>query len=273
MPATSPGTRSPDSRGSWRVPRRVARPAPGLVSVGVAATVDLVLCIVLASAAAVGRPALAVVLWPVQMLLALGWLTLLGRCGRRAGLAVAGGAAGAADLLFLRHDPEVVGAGGAVVAVGFLAAVALQLADRNRRDVTDVLAAHASAVLLVTGAATLVALRGASSGRHAVIASVLALGVGGLVGRAISARWPKPGVAPGRGVFGVVAWVGVGAAVGTVFRGGDGLLLGAAVGGAGAFADLVVAAADRRHALALAATLPFALGAPVAFVLAKVLNG
>jgi hypothetical protein len=221
----------------------------------------------------IGNPAFVLVVFAVQVLLATSWLALLSAPSRLVGVVISVSAALAADLLLSRNDDDVVGALAGVIALGLIAAVLAQLAARQHRRVTELLAAHTSAILVVSSSACIVAVRGAPHGHDAAVLTMSVLALGSLLARVtglVAPRWVSVGAA----TFGVLVWVAVGGLLGAAVLGPDGLVIGLATGAAAAFADLLVAAADaHRRALLLAALLPLASGAPVAYVLSRVMLG
>lgn len=276
----SPGADHARAGAAWAVMRscRVPRARPivpaGAASAAAPALVGVILLTVAALLSVPGRPTLIVALWPLQILLVLGWLTLLAAPARAVSLLLAAGSALAADLLLARDDVNVLGALAGVVAVTLVLTIAAQLARRDRRSVTEVIAAQSSAALLAGSVACFVALRGSDHGRRVVVVVLLALAVGGVLGRLGGVALPRPEIITGRGVGGLVLWAAVGAAVGVVVLGRDGLLIGGATALAGAFADLaVVAGGAHRHTVILAALLPLSTAAPVAYVLGRVVYG
>ena len=262
--------------GSWRVrvrPPASSGPRRG-VSPGLAAAVfgSTALGLVCACAWA-AEGALLGILIPVQVLLAMSWLAVLGAGSRVPGAVLAFGTAVAADLLLTRDDDDVVGSLAGVIAIGFVVAVLYQLASRRRTRVTEVLAAHVSAVLLVSAAACIVAVRGAPQGRDAALLTTLVLAVGSAVARLLALVVPAR-ASVGRGGVALAVWASLGAGLGAAVLGNDGTLIGLGVGVAAGFADLVVTAAQaQRRALLFAALLPLATASPVAYVLSRVLLG
>lgn len=255
------------SMGSSGVPPRPALPTVVTGLLGAA-----LLGVVLAAVPA-GNPTFALVVFAVQILLAMSWLALLSAPSRFVGLVLAVGSALAADLLLSRDDDDVVGALAGVIALGLLAAVLAQLAAKQHRRVTEVLAAQVSTILVVCASACVVALRAAPHGYDAALATTALLTAGSLLARALTLVVPR-WITAGGGAFGVLVWTTVGAVCGGVVLDTDGFLIGLATGAAAGFADLLVAAADaHRRALLLFALLPLASGAPVAYVLSRVLLG
>jgi hypothetical protein len=210
----------------------------------------------------------------VQVLLAIGWLRYLGAPAKRWGLLLATGGAVAADLLLARHGTDVLGALAGVVAIGLVVAIMFQLCWRRRTRVTEVLSAHTSAVLLMCAVACFIAVRGSHRGRDAAVAGLLAVAGGVLAGRLAAVAAPRPAFVTGRGAVGLLAWAGVGAAIGAAVLGADGVLFGGAVALAGGIAELGVAGqGSARRGLVVGAVLPFAAAGPVAYLLCRVLFG
>jgi hypothetical protein len=220
------------------------------------------------------RPVLLVVLLPVQLLLAAGWLTLASVPARAGGALVAAGAALGADLLLgLAHRPGL-GALAGVVGLGVVAAVLGQLLRRERSRVTDVLAAQCSAVVLVVATAPPLALAVVHRGPRIAAAGFVAIALCLLAGE-IGAR-VAPGRAQGaRAVTGLVLGGVAAAGVGALVAGGTGAVAAAVATAATVLAELVVGvvAGDRRVGRPLAALLPFALAAPAVFVVGRVMFG
>jgi hypothetical protein len=221
----------------------------------------------------VGNPLLVVVLLVVQALLATSWLALLTAPSRLLGVVLATGAGLAADLLLARREHDVVGALASVLAIGLVAAVFAQLVSRQHHRVTEILAAHISAILVVSASSCVIALRGTPQGRDAALLCMAVLTVGSVVMRAVALGVPGS-TTVGGGTAGLLLWASVGGAVGAAVLGSEGLVIGLATGVAAAFADLLVVAADGHgRPLLLAALLPLASGAPVSYVLSRVLLG
>jgi len=222
-----------------------------------------------------GRPVLVVVLWPSQVLLAWLWLGFCAAPSRGRGLAIAATAALVADVVLAARSRPSLGAVAGVLAMGLLAAVLGQLLRANRTRVTDVLAAQVSAVLLVTSASTLVALRVTHSGAHAGATGLVSLAAAAVAAQIGDRRLPSPTFTAGRSVAGVILALGAAAGVGAALQGTHGVVLGAAAGAAGLLADLVVAvgAGTRRLARPLGAVLPLATVAPALYVTSRVLLG
>lgn len=221
---------------------------------------------------------LLVVLVPAQLLLAVTWSALVAVPDRLAGVVLPTAAAVAADvLLTVRHGP-VLGALAGVLGVAVVASVLGQLVRRDRREVTDVLAAQLSAILLAGMIAVLAAVRGAPAGREAASTGLLALACALAAGGALDVLgrrvWLGPSSA-GRSLVGVLAALGAGAGVGAGLHGGEGLVLGVVAAALGVLGDAVVAVAagSRRIGRLLGAVLPFALAGPGLYVVERVLFG
>lgn len=260
-----------------------SRPVVGPLPSGRRAVLSVVLGVLLALAAAatsrwLPRGWLLVVLVPAQLVLALGWLTLTGVPSRLAGIVVATTAGVVGDVvLTVRHGP-VLGALAGVVGVAVVATVLGQIGRRDRTQVTDVLAAQCSAVLLTVAVATLAGLRGAPSGREAAATGLLSLAValtaGGVVDVLSVRVWVGP-VYAGRSLVGAVLAIGAGAGVGAATSTRDGLVLGVVAASLGVLADAVVAvvASGRRISRLLGAVLPLGVVGPGLYVVTRVVFG
>lgn len=261
-----------------------AGPMPGRGSLEpVRPVVAVVLGVLLALAGAgvaqwLARGWLLVVLVPAELLLAVAWSVLLALPGRLAGIALATAAAVVADVLLTVHRGPVLGALAGVVGVAVAVTVLAQLVRRDRSEVTDVLAAQCSAVLLTVMVAALAAVRGAPSGREAAATGLLALAcaltAGGVVDVLSVRVWVGPAAA-GRSLAGAILAMGAGAGVGAALHGGDGAVLGVVAAALGVLGDAVtaVAAGSRRISRLLGAVLPCALAAPGLYVVTRVLFG
>jgi hypothetical protein len=257
--------------------------AVGQLLPGRRAVLSVVLGVVLALAAAavsrwLPRGWLLVVLVPAQLVLALGWLVLTGVANRLAGIAVAATAGVVGDVILTVHRGPVLGALAGVVGVAVVATVLGQIIRRDRTQVTDVLAAQCSAVLLTVALAVLAGVRGAPSGREAastgLLALAVALAVGGLVDVLSVRVWVGPTYA-GRSLVGAVLALGAGAGVGAVAHAQDGLVLGVVAAALGVLADAAVAvvASGRRISRLLGAVLPLGVVGPGLYVVTRVLFG
>lgn len=216
---------------------------------------------------------LLVVLVPVQLTLAAGWLTLARVPARVGGLLVAIGAGVAGDVVLVaEHRPSLGGLAGAA-GLGVVAAVLGQLLRRERSRVTDVLAAQCSAIALVVAVSSPLALAGYPHGSRTAAAGLVGIALALLAG-ALS-RWVLRGwvvAAPvGALLLGTAAAAGVGAAV----AGGAGVAAASSTAAATAAATVLVAVvcAGRRVGRPLAVVVPFAVAGPCLYVVARVVLG
>jgi hypothetical protein len=249
----------------------------------------LVAAAALAAAAAFGGTVLGIALLGVQALVTLAWLALteVDGAGGAAGIVLLG--AGAADILAVRHDGEGLSGTVAVVALAFVAALALQLFRKDRARTADSLAGTVSAVVLAVFAAHLLA-AGAKTSPGLAAAAVLCPAVAVAAGRAADLVSIRPALVDGarRGWLGLLAGVvasgALGAVLGVVWAplsAASGTVLGVATGLAAAVADLALDlvaadAFDARRAAALrplAMLLPLVVAAPVAYAAARLLIG
>lgn len=136
---------------------------------------------VLATGTAAGRPALAVAVLLVQLVLGLCWLTVL-QASLATG-ALVGLAALVCDTLLLRDGDADAGSLAGVVGLAMLVAIAAQLLRRNRRDVTAGLAAALSGVVLVAAASLLLPLRQFAQGQEVTLTALVAVAVALVVAR------------------------------------------------------------------------------------------
>jgi hypothetical protein len=128
----------------------------------------------LAAGAAGGRPALTAAVLLVQLLLGLCWLTVLQ--SSLATAALVGLAALACDSLLLRDDADAGSVAG-VIGLALLAAILLQLANSQRRDVTRGLAAAMSGVVLVAAVSLLLPLLQFESGKAVALTALVGVAV------------------------------------------------------------------------------------------------
>ncbi len=237
-----------------------------------------------------GPGALLVGVVAVQVLLGLAVLELLEAPGRRGAVLLTAAAVAAGGAVAVLGHGAVDGLG-AVVALALVAALLHQLLRRPRTHVTASLTDTMLAVVLVTGAGCLVALRAETGGRPIVTAALLGAAAGLLAGRV--ADHVGPGVrllAGSRGLTGLVAALVAGA----VFGAAEGAaahapvlgcaLLGLTAAGTAAAADLAAEQVLRgvaprpgtlrqtatRHAATL---LPYAVLGPVALVAGRLVLG
>ena len=246
----------------------------------------------LISAAIIGRGTLAGAVFLLQVVLALGWLALVDAPGDAGGFALVGSAAITADIVLFEQSGVQVGDLAAIVGIALPGAFLHQLLRRRRRDVTASLIAVVMLVVLAASAASLIGLRGGRGGQQATVAALLGLGASILAGRTFDRFVPRPALAPGasRGFPGLIAGLVAGTTAAALY-GSQNAILGAARGAAfGIVVAAVAAAADvgvdlgaaemaglserQRSAVdPVAALLPFALAAPAAYVVGRLLLG
>jgi hypothetical protein len=243
-----------------------------------------------------GRAALAGAVFPLQLLLVVGWL---GALRVRAGLGAAGiaiGAAAIADVL-VATGPADARRLLAVNAVGLLVALIHQLTRRDGRPgLTASLAGTVSAIALVCALATFAALRAGKGGSSAALIALGAAAGALLVAWLCDFVATRPAISgvPMRGWIGLLLGLGVACAIGAgvgAARDEIGVSSGVLIGGAvaavalavGVGVDLArVTAASARPTEArrrtvglvpLAVVLPLAAAAPVAYVTGRILVG
>lgn len=269
--------------GTYAAPRRLAPRAalPAVVTLAAAGA--------LAALAPWNATAFGLGVFALQAVLTLAWLALTEVDGGESAAVVVGLAAAAADVLAVRRHGEGVSANATVVALAFVATLALQLFRTHRERTAEALAGTISGVVLVVFAAHLLATN-AKSGAAVAATGLLCAAAALVAGRAGDLAFSRPALAPGstRGVAGFVAGVGVATGLGAVLGGAyaplspaSGALLGLASGVAAAVADLAVDlvaadAADERRTAALrplSVLLPLAVAAPVAYAAARLLIG
>jgi hypothetical protein len=243
----------------------------------------------LATAAAFGHTAFGITLLAVQALVTLAWLALAEVDGAEGATAIVLLGAAAADVLAVRRDGEGIAGTVAVVALAFVASLALQLFRRHRARTTDALAGTVSAVVLAVFAAHLLAAYAKTSAGLAA-AAVLCPAAAVAAGRAADLVSLRPLLVRGsrRGLPGLVAAVVAAGALGAVLgvawaplSAASGTVLGVATGLAAVVADLAVdlVAADTYDARRVAALrplgmlLPLVVAAPVAYAAARLLIG
>ena len=221
---------------------------------------------------------LLLVLVPAQVLLAVAWPALAAVPARLAGAVVAVAAGVAADVLLTVADRPTGGALAGAVGLAVVATVLGQLARRERSEVTLVLAAQCTAVLLTVGVAALAGARGLPHGRATVAVGLLAIAVtvavGSMVDLAGRRLWLGPTLA-GRTLLGALLAVGAALGTGAGLRGGDGVLLALVAAAPAVLADAVAVAVGRPRPVVrlLAAALPLAAAGPALFLVARVLYG
>jgi hypothetical protein len=264
--------------------------AGGTVAAGVLTSVVAAL---LVAASLGGRGALAAAIFPVQLMLIVGWIGVL---GIRAGLGATGiavGAAAVADVL-VATGPADARRLMPVVAVGLLVALVHQLLRRDGRPgLTASLAGTVSAIALVCALATFVALRAGVGGSSAVLTALAAAAGAVLIAWLCDFGLTRPAIVgvEGRGwpglLLGLAAACGIGALVGSArdeLGVGYGVTIGVAVAAVALAAGVGVTLArtdagtqpGRRSTvglLPLAVVLPLAAAAPVAYVTGRILVG
>jgi hypothetical protein len=243
----------------------------------------------LATAAAFGNTAFGIALLGVQALVTLAWLALTEVDGAEgaAGIVLLGAAA--ADVLAVRNDGEGISGTVAVVALAFVASLALQLFRKHRARTADALAGTVSAVVLAVFAAHLLA-AGAKTSAGLAAAALLCPAAAVVAGRASDLVSINPVLVAGarRGWLGLLAGIvasgALGAVLGVVWAplsGASGTVLGVATGLAAVVADLALDlvatdAFDARRTAALRPLrmlLPLVVAAPVAYAAARLLIG
>ena len=263
------------------VPLALRSVLPAVVSLAVAA--------VLAGTAAMGHTAFGLALLLVQALVTLAWLAMTDVDGAEGATTVVLLGAAAADLLAVRHRGEDIASAVVVVALVFVASLALQLVRKNRRRVVEALAGTVSAAVLAVFAAHLLA-ASAKTGWAVAATGVLCAAGGLVVGRLGDALVLAPRLVRGaqRGWVGLILGVAAGGGLGAVLGGvwaplsaASGSVLGVCAALAAAAADLGVDlmdadATDERRVGALrplAVLLPLVVAAPVAYAAARLLVG
>jgi len=261
------------------LPPRAALPA--VLSLSVAG--------MLAGAAAVNNAALGLALLLTQAVVALAWLALTDVDGAEGATVIVLAGAAAADVLAVRRHGEDLAGAVTVVALAFVASLALQLFRPSRQRVVEAMAGTVSAVVLAVFAAHLLA-ASAKTGWAVAATAVLCAAVALVAGRAGDVILLRPRLVPTaqRGWLGLLLALAAGSALGAVLGGAWSPLSaasGVAVGAASAFAaaaadlgvDLIDAdATDARRASALrplAVLLPLVVAAPVSYAAARLLVG
>ena len=252
--------------------------------------VALAIAGLLALASQVGTLPLVAVVIALQVVLVVGVLALVEAPGTEGALVVAVTAGAASDLLAVRHGGQLGGLAG-VAGLALVAALLHQLIRRDRVRVTESLADTLVVVVLVQALACLPALRATESGREALQIVLAAAAAGLLAGRLGDRAAPRLLLVAGsvRTSLGLLLSLaaGAGAAVAVavaqpeIVSSGGAALIVVAVVAAMAVGDLAVqvGAADGLgyagqpgRAIALqrvALALPYALGAPVALLVSR----
>lgn len=266
---------------------RPLRPRTWLVGVSGGAGAAL-----LGSAGLLSRPLLGVAIVVVQAGLVMAWLSVLNAPGRAGGALIGIAAAGAADLVLVNREHQPAGGLMGVIALALVASVLHQVLRRPRRHPTASLAAEMSGVVLVVCFACLGGLNSEAVGRVALIAWTVTLAVSLPLGRIVDHKvtFLRFGSDIDRGIFGLIAGVGAGVAVGAYLGNRHfelGIRHGEILAGVTALtaylADAVVVrgssdvpVTDRRRVAALrplAALLPLAAAAPATYVVGRLLLG
>lgn len=254
-----------------------APPPRRVVPVGLAGAIAAAL---LSGASVLGLAPLLLLVAALQVTVGAGLLVLSAVPARRQSLALTVVAAVAADVLALRDDGDRVGDLVAVVALGLVAAVLLELLRRNRSRVTASLAVTVSAVVLVVLVAHVLALHGSADGDRLLLSGFGCVAAGLLAGFAVGRLARQAAVA-------LSASAAVGTAVGALsgavieplgVRSGAalGLAVSIAAGVAVAAFDVVMAEVGPRQrdiTRPLGAVLPCAVAAPTAYVVTLLLVG
>jgi hypothetical protein len=245
---------------------------------------------VLAGAAALGNTALGLALLATQVVVTLAWLAVTEVDGAEAATVVVVAGAAVADVLAVRRDGEDLAATVSVVALVFVASLAMQLARPHRQRVVEALAGTVSATVLAVFAAHLLA-TSAKTGWAVAATAVLCAAVSLVAGRGGDLLLLAPRLVPAarRGWPGLLCAVAAGAAAGAALGGAwaplsasSGTAVGACAALAAAAADLAVdlmepdATVDGRRTAALrplAVLLPLVVAAPVAYAAARLLVG
>jgi hypothetical protein len=148
---------------------------PGLVSAAAASAVAGVGV----AASLLGQTALVAPVLAAQVLLVLGWYSVLKVPGWELGSALAIGCGFIGDIAMVVHeDDPSLGPLAGILGPAMVGVIAIQLARRDdRRRVTASVTATATATVMSVLAAALVAERGATHGRTVTVVAVLAAGV------------------------------------------------------------------------------------------------
>lgn len=273
---------------------------PGLVSAAAASAVAGVGV----AASLLGQTALVAPVLAAQVLLVLGWYSVLKVPGWELGSALAIGCGFIGDIAMVVHDDDPsLGPLAGILGPAMVGVIAIQLARRDgRRRVTASATATATATVVSVLAAALVAERGATHGRTVTVVAVLAAGVttvvlalpfrpevtevaavpvGVLVAVALGSSagdlrsWQLLAVAVGAASL---AWAGRLAAGFTAFdltnQGADGSTVGGDLAGRASRRAVVREARRSSEAiLVVGSALPVVLAAPASYVLGRLLVG
>jgi hypothetical protein len=242
--------------------------------------------------ARMGSTPLLIAVAAVQALLAVSWVLGTVMPGRIGGLLIATGAAAAADITASVWPHGRLGALLAVLGLAVPVMFVHQLARGAAR--VQVVSSLSAVALLVLGEVSLPALLqlrhefgSAEVGGRVVAASVAALAGALVIGCLVDLLLPAPRFDPavGRGLLGLIASAGLGGSVGYLmlrdqieYTDGRSAFVGAALGALAGLLAIAMAfvmhttpeptaALNRRLRPVLAAVLPIAVIAPVAFLL------
>lgn len=241
----------------------------------------------------------------LQVTLVLAWPIALVFRGYVGAALIGAGAGAAADLVILRgSDDGPPGAEGsstpfaadsgfgslaAVLALAFVLAFVHQLTRRPpRREVTDSLAGDALLAVAVVAASTYLVLFQLTDGPALLDMCVAAIGAAVVTGHAVDLVLPYPRIVDGvpRGLLGFVLGTGAAMLAAKYSGGADrlveqlgALILGGVLGGLACLIAIGAsyAATERRGVMlaqaAVQAVLPFALAAPVAYLMSILVGG
>ncbi|MEV0092162.1 hypothetical protein [Streptomyces sp. NPDC050738] len=236
--------------------------APGMQPAGLTA----VLAVLIAAAAAIGRPAIVVPLVALQAVTAAGWFRLNGMWPARQGIALAFAGGIVADAALLAAGAEngpaaIIG----TLGVWVLLTVVVQLRSHAGADerMQGLMATVASSALAILAAGFLAA------PTEAVTVGAIAVAVA-----AVARALPLPGIASV--VVALAASAGAGIAAGSMTDiGSSGALLGLAAGGC-ALIGLRVASYDypsRFVHMTAGVALPLTAAAPAIYLIGRVVGG
>ena len=243
----------------------------------------------LTGAVFVGRPPAAAAVLVVQVVVALGWLSLVGTSVGLIDLGIVAGAAVAADVVLLHSRQAGPGSLAPIIGMTFVVAIVRQLGRRQRSEVTSALITTASAVALCCAPTVVLPLGLGDTGRavaaSGLLAAAAALLVGGLLQSALLTvlhgadsmqvvAGATAAVVAAAAVIGLSLVVASGVAGGRALSKGDACAIGlvtAIAAAVGCVAAVRATPAGRVFALpALAACLPVLLAAPTAYVVGRI---
>ena len=280
-----------DDAAPWETTRtaRPARRQPMLLQ----GALPAVLALVLAGAALLGTPYLAVAVLGVQLVRLLALLALVDAPAGGGAFLVAAGAVVAADTAVLVFDGDIRGLAG-VVGLALIASLLHQLLRPERHRVTESMADTFVGVTLGVSAACLLSLQALDGGEDTVVVALLAAGASLLAARVGDFLASRPMLAVGstRGWPGLLLGLGSGVAAAVLVAGDEGAVVGTQAGLLGLVCAATVAAADlavdlgaaelragRRDARRVEALkpanllLPFALLGPISLVAGHLVLG